>query len=264
MVAETLLRFRGLSTRLKISADRSFCSPPRADRMPTKAAREKQISRRANEIATVFKEGSYTAPQITNITRLIRDGLNESEWSNFRSRHDLPGGARRSIGLIIAGYWFFRADQTISREFPAKLDNVVRLLKKLSKDLGGLRADSNFFKGIYAYYGPSPIEQAEKIDQAVASLHEVNALLDQSYERITRPSNRPTHRGIWQGIATLEAHMRSWGEQFTEDQKQFAYEVFHLADPMVSQQMFGSVLREYFSIRPKWDSTEVWVEHKHR
>jgi hypothetical protein len=231
--------------------------------MPAKIARERRTDRNVEEYTTVFREGSYSDAQITKMTRLRIEGLNQREWSTLHRQYDLPDEARFSIDLTISGYWKFRVDNSISKELPSKIDDVAAHLNKLTGKLADLRADPDFFKGVFAYYNPSPTEQAETIDRTLDSLDKVHRLLDQARVRIRGPKNRPTHRGLFQGIATLEAHMKRW-ERFNGDFEKFNYEVFRLADPMITKRSFRVVINQYNSIRPKWDSTGFWVEHHHR
>jgi hypothetical protein len=236
----------------------------RIEGMPTKAALQQGFDREVESFTTVFEEGNYSKSQIKQVIRLIHEGLNDAEWSNLRGRYGLPDEARLHIRETVFGYWDFRIDQSISKKLPGKVDGVINQLRKLNEALGELRIDRDFFKGVYAYYERSPMEQAELIDHALTSLQEVDRLLVEARVRIKGPSSRPTHRGLWHGIDILRTRMLAWGHEFTVDQQRFAYEIFHLADAKVTQRGFNSVFAQYLLIFPKWNSTALWTEHTHR
>jgi hypothetical protein len=143
---------------------------------------------------------------------------------------------------------------------PAKIQTASRHLSKATEFLGKVRWDPDFFKGIFAYYEKSPIEQAAVIDDTLRRMRESEDLLTQAQTRIRGPKHRPTHRGVWQGLAILESHMGTWERHLINSPADFPREVLRLADPMLKAKEFNSVFKEYRTWRSKWDSTALWVE----
>jgi hypothetical protein len=240
--------------------------------MPTTAARKKEGDAWTKAMMEVIENG-YSLPQQKKIMRLALIGVDDQEWSILRDRHNLSDEVRLHISYAITGYWAFRAEKHISKKLPGRIDNVLRYLRKLTEVLGDLRIDPDLFKGVLYYYEKSPTEQAGLIDRTLASLHEVDMLLAQARVRIKGPAHRrPTHRDLWLGISIFDRRISSLGPKLTADPKKpaadvkkLAYDIFHLADPKLTQRGFNDVLHQYLLAEPEWEGFKSeWMDHNHR
>jgi hypothetical protein len=234
--------------------------------MPTKAAVQKRKDRQVERLDAFFRDGDYKEEQVAKIKRLVKDGLDDAEWSKLKLRHKLPDMARDGVHRTVWAYWDFQVSESISGGLRSKINDLSSRLKDAHKRLADLASHPDFFKGAWAFYDKSPLKQKEIIDLALTSLHEVDVLMESAKHRITRPNFKrlPYYHATFMGIMTLETMMLQWGWQLKRTHARFATDIFCDADPHLKRESFGPVFKDYLSVRPEWDTTSFWTEPKYR
>jgi hypothetical protein len=227
--------------------------------MPTRAARENAKRQLAEKFANVFTTGGYSDSEIDYILRRYADGINEAEWRKLKKAFDLPDDARANVDHCIAGYWKFRADHSVSPTLERRLNDTLAHVQLTGKKLTEICVDRDFFKGIFAYYEPSPSQQADTLTETLDGLLQVERLLQQALNRIKNPKKRPTHRAVFLGVAIMEGHLRFLGRNI-EESKDLVFNILQLADPKLEKRQVSSVLKQYCAhIRPNFIGSAKWL-----
>jgi hypothetical protein len=234
------------------------------DQMPRKGAVQKRLKEREETLINILAEGKYNAAETERVRRLRKTGINDREWAHIRDKFQFSESARGGINNVIASYWDFRADTHISATLPARIDDVAARSKELRDRLGSLATDPDFYKGVWAYYDQSPMEQVDFFQRLVGDLQKLVLALNAAHHRVKAAPSRPTHRGIWQAVRILDLLMEGQGLRLDAHRNGLAYDVLRLADPKLSPRDILQTLKEFLAARPKWGHTAAWVEHKFR
>ena len=216
------------------------------------------------DFENVWNEGKYSPTQRKFIERRILKGLSETEWLRIKRDHSLPERARSDIQHCIASYWDFRVDHKISTKLRGEIEDAIRFVTKTRDMLVRLRTKPDFFKGLFAYYEASPLQQAASFGGAINTLQETGVLLEKALIRIKGPKHRPPHRGIWLAIGVIENIMRFNWRRRREGHEALLFDILKLADPMITTRAFKSVFDEFATVRQHWPSTREWVEQQFR
>jgi hypothetical protein len=232
--------------------------------MGRKEAEAKKLRRELSNTVDVYFEGSYTKAELTKISQRLNDGINDNEWTGLRARFKLPDKSRQFIDDLTATYWDWRIDHTIKTGLLAKVERVQAQAQLLASTLPQLRNDRDFFKGVYAYYNLSPSEQARFLDKTVAQLHQLDQLLTDAINRITKPAHHPSHRAVWQTLRILSNYLTTLGQALDDSPKSIAYPIILRADPRVTKEALRAILKEFVAARPKWDDSGLYVDEKFR
>jgi hypothetical protein len=232
--------------------------------MPAKAAAQKRKDRQVERLDAFFRDLDYKEGQVAKIKCLVKDGLDDAEWSKLKLRYKLPDMARDGIRRSIWAYWDFQISESISTGLRTKITDLSARLKVAHKRLAELANHPDFFKGAWVFHDKSPLKQKETIDRALTSLHEVDVLMESAKYRIKRPNFKrlPYYHATFMGIMTLETMMLQWGSQLKKTHARFATEIFCDADPHLSSKAFGALFNNYLSVRREWITTSVWTEQK--
>ena len=232
--------------------------------MPAEKNEEAPAASTAEHFERLFEDGKYSSAQRQSIIRRIRNGLNDSEWLKLQRSHRLPSRARSDVRHLIASYWDYRTDIKVAKTLPARIEGAIRELKKNRDALIRLVNHPDFFKGVFAYYHPSPLQQASALEETIGTLGRAELLLENALVRIKGPAWRRPHRGIWLTIGIVEGFMK-----FNWRMKELAHEslildIIELADPLVTVREFKSVFKEFAAVRPLWNGTRDWLDHQFR